>query len=67
MQLRNYLTIEQAAEVIGCTPGRVRQMANTGGIPGAEKIGNRLWMIPRREVEKIRDARPGTGRPRRRA
>lgn len=59
----NFLTPTQAAIVIGCTDGRVRQLLRTGRLAG-KKIGSRLWLISPDEVEKMRDFVPQTGRPR---
>ena len=51
------LTVKGAAEELGVTKARVRQLAAQGRIEGAHKIG-RDWIIPR-PVE----VRPGTRGP----
>jgi excisionase family DNA binding protein len=57
-----YLTVQQAAEVIGCTGGRVRQMLLAGELQGV-KFNARAWMIPKKSAAKMaRTPRP-VGRP----
>lgn len=61
--------ISEAADFLGCTTGRVRQLLGSGDIKG-EKVGefdNSPWMVDRRSLEKYRDSRPegpSRGRPR---
>lgn len=64
LDLRKYMTATQAAELIGCTTGRVRQLIKEGKIAGAEKAYNFGWVIPIVEVTRIRDSESATGRPR---
>lgn len=59
----DFLTVSQAAEAIGCTPGRVRQMLRGGALTG-EKMSEWLWMIPKKAVERIAKNPAKTGRPR---
>lgn len=60
---QDFLTVSQAAERIGCTPGRVRQMLRSGTLAG-EKMSEWLWMIPRKAAEKAAKNPAKTGRPR---
>ena len=45
MTTENLLTANEAAEKLGLTPGRVRQLCQSGRIHGARKFGNG-WAIP---------------------
>ena len=38
------ITVEAAAELIGCTTGRVRQLLRSGLIQG-KKFGERAWLV----------------------
>ncbi len=63
MAIENYLTAAEAAELIGCTGNRVRQLIRAGAIQ-AKKIGHGMWLVPVNEAEKARDLPYKTGRPR---
>lgn len=63
MAFQNFLTSTEAAALIGCTDGRVRQLLRDGELLG-KKIGKRMWLIPEDEAKKIRDLPIETGRPR---
>lgn len=63
MAFQNFLTPTEAATVIGCTDGRVRQLLRDGKLLG-QKIGERMWLIPEGEAQKMRDLPIETGRPR---
>lgn len=43
--MRDYLTSQQAADSLGLTRRRIRQLCESGQIAGAVKLG-RDWMIP---------------------
>ena len=58
-----FVTTQEAAEIIGVTDARVRQLRLSGDLR-AIKIDNRTWMIPRNEAEKMAANRPKVGRPR---
>lgn len=57
------LSVDEVAELLGCTHGRVCQLLRTGELRG-EKFRNIVWQIKRSDAEKfVRE--PGTpGRPR---
>jgi hypothetical protein len=58
--------ITEAADVIGCTTSRVRQLLIAGEIIG-EKIddaANAPWLVDRASVAKYAKNKPPTGRPR---
>ncbi len=62
-----FLTIRQAAEEIGVTAGRVRQMICWGEIAGEQippEPGKGRWLIPMSEVKRVSQIKPTTGRPR---
>ena len=60
---KDQLSVAEAAEVIGCTDGRVRQLLGEGRIEG-EKIGERVWVVSRKSAENYRDSELPPGRPR---
>lgn len=60
MQLTNFLTVDQAATVIGVDPRQVRHYCAAGQLP-AQRIGQRLWVISRAAVERF--VRPKRGNP----
>lgn len=50
-----YLTVAEATEVMGCTEGWVRTLLGAGRIPGARRIGQRVWLIPTAAAKAARD------------
>jgi excisionase family DNA binding protein len=56
------LSTTQAAKLLAITAPRVRVLAATGRLPGAQKIGN-SWVIPQESLRAVRVRKPG--RPRR--
>lgn len=62
MAIKDLLTVEEAADVIGCTPGYVRRMCRQGTISG-KKVTKRCWLVPVEEALKIRSQPYKTGRP----
>jgi excisionase family DNA binding protein len=61
-QASKFVTVEAAAELIGCTDGRVRQLLRNGDLPG-EKLSERVWLILRKDAEKYAAIPYKTGRP----
>jgi len=61
--ISNFLNVSEAAEVIGCTDGRVRQMLRSGEMQGV-KANEKAWLVDREEAERIAKVRRGAGRPR---
>ena len=61
----NYLTISQAADALGCTTGRIRQLLRDehSGLRG-EKVNARAWIVEKKSVEKFAKQVPSVGRPR---
>ena len=62
----DYLTVQEAAQRIGVTAGRVRQWLLSGELRGEQvpKRENARWLIPSSEVERMAKVTPKTGRPR---
>lgn len=62
-EVSKFVSVSTAATIIGCTDGRVRQLLRSGELPG-EKLGERLWLIRRKDAEKYAKILQPTGRPR---
>ena len=61
----NYITVQEAAEIIGMTTSRVRQCLRQGELKGVRK--GKVWLILESEALRYRDANPDDnhiGRPR---
>ena len=58
-----FLNVQEAANVIGCHPSRVRQMLSDGQLEGF-KANGKAWMVLPESAEKMRDSVASTGRPR---
>ena len=59
-----FVTVGEAATIIGCTDSRVRQLLISGDIDG-QKFGEKMWMVPKSEAERVKNtAKTGPGRPR---
>lgn len=67
MQLKNgdYITVEQAAEIIGCTTAHVRYLLGQDDpeIIG-HKMSDRVWIVEKDSVEAYADKPQTRGRPR---
>lgn len=57
------IPVAAAAEIIGCTTGRVRQLLRENAIRGV-KLGERAWAVSRVDAEKMGAKPAKTGRPR---
>lgn len=64
VRLSDYLTTQQAATAIGCTDSLVRRLRREGEFPGAIQFSDRVFLFPKKEVEKIAKAPHKLGRPR---
>lgn len=53
-RMDDYLTVTQAARVLGLSTGRIRQLVGSheGGKMRAVKISPRVWLIPKAEVRR---------------
>lgn len=63
MLQENWVTVKQAADIIGCRVQHVRLLARNNEIK-ASRIGEKLWVIDRTSAEKYAKAKKKTGRPR---
>ena len=63
VRIADYVDSISAAEMIGCTPGRVHQMVRAGDFRDTFPIGHRK-LILRKEVERVARNPAKTGRPR---
>jgi DNA-directed RNA polymerase specialized sigma24 family protein len=56
----HFISVNDAATILGCTTGRVRQLLLAGRLEG-QKLTERAWAVDRRSVEKYArsDRRPG--------
>ena len=57
----DYWTVAEAAEAIGVTTGRIRQMLRAGSIDGT-KMGPRMWVISNAEIQRVCDLPRRKGR-----
>ncbi len=55
---KNYMTVPQAAEYLGVTQTRIKQLCSEDRFIGAEKI-DVIWLIPRVAVENYTRRKPG--------
>jgi len=58
-----FISVSDAAEILGCTVGRVRQLLIDGTIYGM-KLNERAWAVERKSVEKLAKVPQTLGRPR---
>jgi excisionase family DNA binding protein len=59
---KNWITVKEAAEIIGCSNGHVRHLID-GQKLVAKKFGN-CWAIEFKAAEKVARTPAKTGRPR---
>lgn len=60
------VSVSKAAEIIGCTTGRVRQLLLDGEIRGKklDESEQAPWLVSRVDAEKLSKSPATTGRPR---
>ena len=63
MPIENLLSVSEAAERIGCTDGRVRQLLRAGLLLG-KKLNGRAWGVFDESVTRFLSRPKTTGRPR---
>lgn len=63
MAAGNFVSVPEAADILGCTGGRVRQMLIAGELEG-QKLNERAWAVDRKSVEKMAKIPQTKGRPR---
>ena len=59
----DYLTVQEAAEMIGCSVANVRTLYRRGVLPTV-RYGKRTVLVQRRDVEQYRDSARHPGWPR---
>lgn len=60
MIANEFYTVSEAAEILGLTGARVRQLIASGQL-NAEKFRDMMWMIPAKSLEKFRKSERPTG------
>lgn len=61
--LGKFLSVKEAADILGCTEGRVRQLALAGTIK-SERFNGKALAIPLESLQKYAKTPIKTGRPR---
>jgi len=59
LSAQTFLSSQEAADALGITDSRVRQMLLAGEMSG-QKLGKRMWAIPQAEVDRAKKAREAT-------
>ena len=59
----DYLTPAEAAEIIGCTVGRIHQLLKSKEVAG-KKFSERAWAVNRKSAEAYAKQPKTVGRPR---
>lgn len=60
---RPFCSVSDAAQIVGCTVGRIRQLLIDGDIAGM-KLNDRAWAVDRKSAEKYAKKTFNVGRPR---
>ena len=63
MQVGNFCSVQDAAQIIGCTDGRIWQLINDGTLP-AEKLNGRAYLVDIVAVKAYAKKPASVGRPR---
>jgi len=51
-----YLTVVECSEYMKCSEAWVRTLLGRGGLRGARRIGQRVWLIPEAAAREARDS-----------
>jgi len=62
--METLLTTGEAAKILGVSHSTVRGYIRRGVLPVARRVTNRLLLVDRTEVERIKANPPQVGRPR---
>ena len=62
MDISAYITVKDAASIIGCTSRHVRWLCDRGDLD-CEVIGN-IWLVVRDSARRVAREVPNVGRPR---
>lgn len=63
MAIGNFLSVDEAAKLIGCTTARIRQLCESEELK-AEKFNGRAWAIEASSARKYAKTTHKLGRPR---
>jgi hypothetical protein len=58
-----HCSVAEAATIIGCTEGRVRQLLRSQEMRGI-KVNERAWLVEVKDAERVRDTENAVGAPR---
>ena len=61
MTLKDWLTTQEVAEILGLSEQRVRAIAQSKQLPSTRK--SRFYLFRRRDVEEFKDLERKSGRP----
>lgn len=64
LQIEGWVSVNRAAEILGCTVGRVRQLLGDGTIEGRKLDGLSVWMVSEVSVRKYDEIEFVGSRPR---
>jgi hypothetical protein len=64
VRFSDYVPPDKAAEIIGCTKGRVHQLRRAGDLKDVIPVGKNRFLFGRKECEKVGKTPAKTGRPR---
>jgi predicted DNA-binding transcriptional regulator AlpA len=59
VEIDDYVTASEAAKMLGKTSGMIWVLCKDGKLPGAKKMGNAAWLIPRASVESYTPGKRG--------
>lgn len=64
LEIVDWISVSRAAEILGCTTGRVRQLLGEHRLKGEKLDGASIWMVSRDSVTKYAAEELPPGRPR---
>lgn len=64
LEIADWISVNRAAEILGCTPGRVRQLLGENRLTGEKLDGTSIWMVSCESVENYGKQDLSPGRPR---
>lgn len=64
LEIADWISVNRAAEILGCTPGRVRQLLGENRLTGEKLDGTSIWMVSCESVENYGKQDLPPGRPR---
>ena len=59
MSIEDFMTTKQAAEHLKRTKSLICKLCLKGKLPGARRIGEKMWLIPRKSVEEYKPGKQG--------